>query len=438
MRRRTFLARSIAAGTAIAATTPLSAGLGASERIGVAVVGVRGRGNNLLRTFASTPSVEVRYIADIDAGVLQNRVAETERSTGRRPEALSDFRRTLDSKDVDAVVLGTPDHWHAIPTILACQAGKDVYVEKPDGHNVVESFRMVAAQRKHKRVVQLGTQARSAEHVKEALAHLATGAIGKVRYATAWESAKQGSLGHPKESASPKGVDYDFWLGPAPKRAFHPMRFHGNWRWFFDYGAGDLGNDGVHRIDYARWALETAMKATGDELPAIPKRVSAAGGKLYFDDCQEWPDTLLASYDYGNAVLTYEMRIWTPYKHYGEHEGAAVFGDRGYVVIGNRSWREYSAGGELVKNSSGKSNLDQTRLHVDNFIECMKTREKPSADLETVGHPSSMLCHLGNAAWRAQTTLAVDPHTGGLPGGGEAERYLGRTEYRAPWLLPEV
>lgn len=410
----------------------------ASDRIQVALVGVHGRGNNLLRIFNQLDHVDVRYLCDIDSNVLKQRVSETVKETRHRPQGIADFRRALDDKNIDAVVLGTPDHWHAIPMILACQAGKDVYVEKPDGHNVLESLTMVAAQRKYKRIVQLGTQARSATFMHEAMDYIRKGNLGRVRYATAWENQKQKGFGHPPDEPTPKGVDYDSWLGPAPKRSFNPLRFHGNWRWFFDYGTGDLGNDGVHRLDYARWGLETALEAQGEKLPTWPTAISSHGGKLYFDDAQEWPDTLMATYDYGATLLTYEMRVWTPYFLHGEGEGGAVFGDRGYVILGNHGARAYGPDNEPGRDFSGSRNLDYTGAHVENFLECMRTRKKPNADLETVGHGSSMLCHLGNAAWRVGRTLQADAKTGNFFVDKDAERFLTRPEYRAPWTLPGV
>jgi predicted dehydrogenase len=443
MDRRAFMASTLSAtGLFLSGRLPaIGAGVASSapgERIGVAVAGVRGRGHNLLSAFAALEDVDVRYVCDIDSGVLRERVAALEKDTRHRPQAIADFRRALDDKGVDALVLGTPDHWHAIPTILACQAGKDVYTEKPDGHNILESHTMAAAQRKHGRVVQLGTQTRSAPHMLEAIEWIRAGNLGKVRYATSWESMRQGNLGRPADGEPPAGVDYDFWLGPAPKRPFNRLRFHGNWRWFFDYGSGDLGNDGVHRLDYARWGLETALAAQGERLPALPKSASAQGGKYHFDDAQEWPDTLMATFDYGNSMLSYEMRIWSPYPLHGAHEGAAVYGDRAYVVLNNSSWSAYGEGGKLLFEKRGAGNLDATGHHARNFIDCMRSRKRPAADLETIGHPSSLLCHLGNASWRSGRTLRYDPEKIAFIGDAEAERFISRPEYRKPWELPRI
>jgi hypothetical protein len=213
------------------------------------------------------------------------------------------------------------------------------------------------------------------------------------------------------------------------------MRFHGNFRWFFDLGTGDLGNDGVHRLDMARMALEAAVAGKKEPPLGFPKTVSAVGGKYYFDDMQEWPDTLMATYDYGGRLLTYEMRVWSPYPMEGESEGAAVFGDEGYVIIGNSRWRAFDAKGKLVKEEAGGFNDAD---HAQNFIDCMHSRTRPAADLETVGHPSSPLCHIGNASWRAGRTLKFDAETYTFVDDADANQYLTRPEYRKPWELPKV
>lgn len=438
MQRRSFLASSAAAGAAAAISSIAKArAIGPNDKIAICMTGVRGRGGGVLMTFAGLPEVEVRYVCDLDEQVLQSRIAQVEQKTGKRPIGIKDFRKALEDKTLDALVLGTPDHWHALPTIHACQAGKDVYVEKPDGHNILEGRTMVAAARKYGRVVQLGTQSRSGQHFFAVMDYLKTGALGKVRFAKAWESAKQGSIGRPPDSDPPAGFDYDTWLGPAPQKPFNIRRFHGNWRWFFDYGTGDLGNDGVHRLDYCRWALATAAAAQKETLPDLPRAVSALGGKYYFDDLQEWPDTLMVTYDFApNYLMTYEMRVWNSYPLHEEGEGAAVCGDNGSVVIGNTRWRAFDAKGKLIKEDKG--GYDNDVPHAQNFLDCMRSRKMPHADLETVGHPSSLLCHLGNAAWRAGRTLRFDPATYTFTGDADANQYLTRAEYRKPWVLPKI
>ena len=438
MDRRRFLEGTSSVAGAAAVGTVLSSpvsGRSANDRVTVCVMGVRGRGGSLLTTFTSLPDVDIKYVCDLDENVLNARTAQVEAKRGRKPQAIKDYRTALDDKSVDAIISGCPDHWHALPTIHACQAGKDVYVEKPDGHNVMEGRTMVAAAGKYQRVTQMGTQGRSGLHHRRAIDYIASGKLGKVRFAKAWESSRQGPVGPVPDSEPPSSVDYNNWLGPAPVRPFNRFRFHGNWRWFFDYGTGDLGNDGVHRLDIARWALETAVAAQGETIPSVPRAVSAHGGKYYFDDMQEFPDTLMVTYDYPGYVLTYEMRIWNRYPLHGESEGAAVYGDAGYVVIGNRGWHAYDERGKEVISETG---TDNSIGHARDFVDCMRSREKCRADLETVGHPSSLLCHLGNAAWRAGRTLKFDPETYTIRDDPDANQFLARAEYRKPWVLPSL
>jgi predicted dehydrogenase len=358
----------------------------------------------------------------------------TERTGGRKPQIASDFRRIIDDRSIDALVVGTPDHWHAIPTILACQAGKDVYVEKPISHNVHEGRLMVEAARRYRRVVQVGIQSRSSPHHAEAYRYIRSGALGDVCLVKAWESTQQRNLGFPPDEPVPAGVDYDTWLGPAPERPFNPLRFHGSWRWFFDYGTGDLGNDGVHRLDYALRALNAAREAQGREPVGFPLAVSASGGKYAFNDAQEWPDTLYVTYDYPQATLVYEMRIWSPYPFEGENEGAAVYGTKGYVVIGNRRWRAFGRGGTPTGDGGSSDNSIHEPAHKHNFLECMHSRKNPSCDIEQ-GHVTSVLCHAGNAAWRVGRTLRFDARSQTFGDDEEANRLLRRT-YRAKWSLP--
>ncbi len=278
MHRRTFLQSTAAVGLLMSARA--SGHVSPNDRIVVGVMGVRGRGGSLLNIFASIPEVEIAYVIDVDQRTLDSRVDHLVKNGRHRPRAVVDYRHAIDDDRVDALVVGTPDHWHALPTIHACQASKDVYVEKPDGHSILEGRTMVAAARKYGRVVQLGTQGRSGRSQRACIDYIASGRLGKVRFAKAWESARQQNIGFPPDSSSPPGVDYDRWLGPAPKRPFNPRRFHGSWRWFFDYGTGDLGNDGVHLLDLARWGLETAVVAEGKAtLAAVPSQVSAHGGR---------------------------------------------------------------------------------------------------------------------------------------------------------------
>jgi predicted dehydrogenase len=440
--RRNFLQSSVTSLSAASVTTLLAqapaAKTPASERVRVGCVGGGGRAGALVRTFSGSPQAEVVAIADLDPARLGPAIEAAASIQGKKPRAESDFRKLIDDPTIDAIVVGTPDHWHAIPTIMACQNGKDVYVEKPDAHNIIEGQRMIAAMRKHGRVVQMGSQHRSTERLKSALDYIRTGALGKCLVAKAWESSRQGGIGFPADGDPPAGIDYDFWLGSAPKRPFNPNRFHGRWRWFYDYGTGDLGNDGVHRLDMALAALNAALDAEQAAPAGLPHRISATGGKWYFDDMQEWPDTLQVTYEFAGTpprILTYEMRVWAPYRFHDEAEGSAVYGDKGYIVIGNTGWRAYGARNELLQEGSGDSFEGP---HVEDFLDCIKTRARPTCDLETIGHRASVLCHAGNIAARVGRTLTLDAESEMFQGDEDANALRGRTEWRSPWTLPDV
>jgi predicted dehydrogenase len=409
----------------------------AKEKFVVACVGVRGRAGHLLQGFAALPDVEIAMLCDIDSRQFPAAVKAVTDRGRKAPRLEKDFRRALDDKSIDAVVVGTPDHWHAIPAIMACQAGKHVYVEKPCSHNVREGQAMIAAARKHNRVMQVGIQSRSGRHFGEAMEYIRTGALGKVVFARAWETAQQKAIPKMPDSAAPDGVDYDMWLGPAPKRPFNPMRFHSNWRWFFDYGTGDLGNDGVHRLDYARRGLEAALAGQGRQLPEWPSAVSAAGGKLFFDDAQEFPDTLMATWEYnGAAMLVYEMRVWTPNALEGEEEGAMIYGENGAVLIGNRHWRATGRDGKVLHAGTASDNDQHDPAHKRDFLNAIRDGKKPACDIH-IGHVSSSLTHLGNIAWRVNRKLRFEAASQSFAGDAEANALLGRS-YRAPWTLPKV
>jgi predicted dehydrogenase len=423
--RRRFLTQS-ALGLAAGVTALAPAAVAANDKIGVACIGVRGQGGSLLHNFAAQSDVNLLYICDIDETVRGSRGQEIEKKTRKMPKLVKDYRTVLDDKSVDALVIGTPDHWHALPTIHGCLAGKDVYVEKPDGHNILEGQRMVQAARKNNRMVQLGTQARSSPDLFELVKYVQSGALGKLIYGRAWETDRQREVPRVADGEAPAGVDYDMWLGPAPRRPFNRNRFHGSWRWFFDYGCGDLGNDGVHRLDFCRWVLGANE---------LPQTIAASGGKFFFDDAQEWPDTQMVTYDYPGKILTYEMRIWSKPRLFDATEGAAVYGDGGWVLITNSGWKAYDDKGKVMKEMGGRSAA--LGLHIRNFLDAVRSRKRETLNQEIAqGHASSVLCHAGNIAWRTGKKLKLDPKTETFDD-TEANRFLSR-EYRKGYELPNV
>ena len=262
MDRRSFL-KSATAGAAGPLLLSGQKKASPNEKFVVAAMGLRARGRAVLGLFASIPEVEIAALCDVDANQFPAALEIIAKHQRKAPRTETDFRRVIEDKTIDIPLVTTPDHWHAIPAILACQNGKHVYVEKPISHNLAEGQAMVRAARRYRRVVQVGVQSRSSRHVAEACEHIRTGGIGRVFFARGWESSRQNSVGRPADENPPPGVDYDLWLGPAPLRPFNRNRFHGTWRWFFDYGTGDLGNDGVHRIDYARRGLEAGFAFAG-------------------------------------------------------------------------------------------------------------------------------------------------------------------------------
>ena len=413
MDRRNFLA---AAGAAAVSRKTVSA----AEKVNVAVIGVRGRGRSLTKEFAALPDVNVACLCDPDSRVF-SAAAKVAAESGHKPKQVADLRSVLDDKSIDAVVIATPDHWHAPATILACQSGKDVYVEKPASHNAREGRMMLDAARRHQRVVQVGTQARSRPSSQRAIEYVRSGKIGRVLMAKAWNVQLRENIGHKQDGAAPREVDYDLWTGPAPLLPFNENRFHYQWHWHWGYGTGDIGNDGVHQIDQARWAL-------GVEWPV---EVSGMGRKLFFDDDQQTPDTMNITFNFPGKVLSFEMRIWNPYGMDGQDNAVAVYGTEGMVHFG-REFRAFDPKGKLVAEDT-KETPD---LHARNFIDCVKSRAKPNADIE-VGHISTMYCHLGNIVAKTGRNLRFDPATGEIAGDPEANRLLGR-EYRKHWSAPKA
>lgn len=366
---------------------------GPNERIRVGVIGVRSQGLDLAKTIAAFPTAEVAALCDVDSRILATAAGKVEDVQKRPARMLSDYRRLLDDPTLDAVVIATPDHWHAPMAIEALSAGKDVYLETPVAHSIEQGRELIAVADQQNRVVQCGLQQRSGKHFRTAIDYVQNGQLGTVRLARAWCAHRRKSIGRRADAAPPDGVDYEQWLGPAPERPFNPNRFHQNWRWFWDYGSGELGHWGVHFLDVARWGLDVEL----------PERVTATGGVHYLKDDRETPDTQFVQYSFGEKTIVWEHRQWSMQGLEGRSAACAFYGDNGTLIVDRGGWKVY---GRKDAETCGPSEL--LANHVADFLDCVRTRRQPVADLQTATI-STALCHLGNDAYRATASSAHDP-----------------------------
>jgi predicted dehydrogenase len=420
MNRRYFLASSIMGAAAVKAA-------GSEVRIGM--IGLGGRGTALLTQELpkSGGSVKVTHLCDVDQARLEKaQAAAAKAGFGSGIRGSADLRRVLEDKNVDAVIIATPDHWHAPAAILACAAGKDVYVEKPVSHNLREGRLLVDAARKYNRIVQAGMQSRSRPSTIQAIDVVKSGKLGRVLMAKAWNAQLRDDIGKKAPATVPPGVDYDLWVGPAEMTPYQANRFHYQWHWHWAYGTGDIGNDGAHQIDIARWALEVEL----------PDRVTGVGAKYYFEDDQQTPDTMTLHFDYdGKKGLIWEMRIWHDYGLEGIDNGVAVYGTDGFLHIGrwNRKWgfRLFDKGGKMMQEYQD----GEPDFHMRNFLECVQSRKKPNCEIE-IGHVSNSHCHLGNIVSRTGRNVRFDSTKETILHDSEANSMLRRT-YRQHWATPK-
>lgn len=427
--RRSFLQQSAVLGIGAGLSSALAnRAVAANDKIRMACIGVRGRGFGVMRDFAAHPDCDITHICDVNESVRNERGAQMKEKTGLASKLVTDFRELLDDDSIDAFMVATPDHWHALLTIHGCLAGKDVYVEKPASHNIVEGRVAVEAAHKNNRIVQMGTQIRSAKFMHDAREYVRSGALGKVIYGRAWETDRSGATHLAEDGTPPSGFNYEIWQGPVAQRAYNPTIVGGAWRWLFDYGTGDLGNDGVHRLDYCRMLMD---------IDEMPQAVSCSGGKFFFtDDDQEWPDTMLVNYEYPQHVIQYEMRLWSQPRLFNATEGCCIYGENGWLWVTNTAWRAYDAKGKIVQE--GRTESDEImRAHSRNFLDAMRSRERSSLNQEILsGHVSSSMCHMGNIAWRTGKKLRFDAATETFDD-AEANKLLGR-EHRKGYELPKV
>jgi predicted dehydrogenase len=420
--RRAFLETSAAATLAAGYFVSESAAQetkAAGDKLVVAIMGVNGRGSALAKAFVSQPNCEVAYICDVDQRAIDKAVAQVSAEQQRKPQGVTDFRQALDDKSVDALVCAAPNHWHAPATILGCSAGKHVYVEKPCSHNAREGELAVAAARKNNRVVQMGSQRRTWPTIREAIEKVHAGEIGAVHYARSWYNNRRPSIGVGKPIAQPEWLDWSLWQGPAPEKPLLDNIVHYNWHWKWHWGNGELGNNGVHALDVARWGLGVDF----------PTRVTSGGGKYRHDDDQETPDTHTVSYNFpGNKSISWEGLSWSPYGPGGMMFGVSFHGDNGTLVIDGSGYQIFDPKNKeiLKKDANGGDGV-----HVANFLDCIRTGKRPNADIEEA-HKSTLLCHLGNIAHRVNHVLTTSEKDGHIQGDEAATALWGR-EYRPGW-----
>jgi len=412
---------------------------GANDTIRVACVGVRSRGKDHIDGFQGIPGVQVVALCDIDESVLAEGVKNFAEKGWKEPKTYYDIRELLDNKDIDVISIATPNHWHALATIWACQAGKDVYVEKPVSHNVREGRKMVEAARKYNRIVQTGMQIRSSIAVQAAVDFMKSGQLGEVYMAKGLCYKWRNTIGKTPDEAVPEGVHYDLWIGPAPKRSFSKNRFHYNWHWHWDYGNGDIGNQGVHQLDIARWGLG---------LDTHPVKVSSLGGHFMFDDDQETPNVQHAIFEYPvksgggdkKKLLQFEVRHWMT-NHEGDIGvgpdntiGVIFYGSEGCLVVDSyNSWHTL-----MGKEQIPGANANAGGNHWQNFIDAVRARDYKvlNCDIEE-GHKSAVLNHLAMASYRLGRSLNFNPTAEKFVNDEEANAMLTRN-YRAPFVVPEV
>ena len=391
-----------------------------SERVRHAILGCGGQGRAHARIFHNLPDCDVVAVCDVDVSHLAQAASELDHSAGIRQ--VEHFREVLDDKTIDSVSIATPDHWHTPLALLALEAGKHVYVEKPCCHTIEEGRLLQRAATATGKCVQHGTQSRSGEGIRSAVAFLHEGNLGKVRAAKAINHQMRGAIGRAAVSSPPEGVNYDLWTGPAPAHPFTANRWHYNWHWFWDYGTGDMGNDGIHQVDVARWGLGVGA----------PKSVTASGGQLYYDDDHETPDTQIVVFDFEECQLVYEMRLWTNYPLEGHDNGVVFYGDKGTLEIG-RNGCEVTIIGEEKKRLGGGGDID---ANMRNFVDCVKRNDPKGLNAPIdEGVASVLLCHLGNIGTRLGKKLAMDGDT--IANDAEAKA-LESKAYRDGYGLPTV
>jgi len=422
---------------AAAGTAAMKGAPSINDTVRVACVGIRGQGNSHIREYSAMPNVEIAALCDVDENVLNKRLDEVVRAGKKKPAAFTDVRKLLEDKSIDAISIATPNHWHSLIGIWACQAGKDVYCEKPCSHNIFEGRQLVAAAQKYNRIVQHGTNSRSGVAIREAMDKMREGLIGDVYMARGLCFKWRDTIGHTPEEPVPAGVHYDLWTGPAPLHAFTKNRFHYNWHWNWDYGNGDIGNQGIHEMDVARWGLGVKY----------PTKVSGMGGHFMFDDDQQTPNTMVSTFEFDEGgkkkFLVFEVRHWMSNHEAGIGEerkaknpntvGNLFYGSKGYLAIDG--YGQYKTW--MGKDQQPGPSRSEDGNNWANFIEAVRSRKQSdlNAPIEE-GYRSTVLVHLANISYRLGRTLEFDAENLKCKGDPEATAMFTR-QYRAPFVVPE-
>lgn len=419
--RRSFLKQSATAAAALSAASQALILRGAerpNEKVRIGVMGTNGRGMAHIDGFLQQPNTEIAYVCDVDYRAVEKAVAAAERRQQKKPRGVTDFRLILDDPDVDVLSIAAPNHWHAPATILACAAGKHVYVEKPGSYCPREGELMAQAAQKHKRVVQMGNQRRSWPWVIDAIDRLHRGEIGKVHFARTWYNNQRPSIGRGKTVPAPEWLDYSLWQGPAPERPYKDNLVHYNWHWHWHWGNGELGNNGIHALDVARWGLGVEC----------PRTVTCGGGRYSYQDDQETPDLYITTFDFGDKGASWESHSCHPRGFEGAGFGIHFYGEKGSLIIAGSQCRIYDPKNKLLTEFSGPSG---DGIHFANFLAAVRTGARLNSDISE-GQKSTLLCHLGNIAYRTGRTLHLDPAKKQILNDPEASRFWTR-EYRQGW-----
>ncbi len=409
--------------------------VGSNERIRLSVVGVNSRGYALSQNFAKLEACEVVHICDVDTRAIEKCCSNVEKITGQKPTGFKDFRKSLEIKDIDAVAIATPDHWHAPAALLAMKAGKHVYLEKPCSYAPAEGEMLVQGAAKYKRVIQMGNQRRSWPNVVQGIKELKDGVIGRVYFAKGWYANNRTSIGIGKEAPVPEWLDWDLWQGPAPRMAFRDNYIHYNWHWFWQWGTGEALNNGTHMVDLIRWGL-------GVEYPTI---VNSTGGRYRYQDDWQTPDTQVISMEFNNnSALTWEGRSCNPHRIEGTSVGVIFYGEKGTMVMqGGNDYSIFGLDNKMIKNVKSDVEIDTSNLmnpgekldalHLQNFFDGIKKGEELHSGI-VGGHQSTLLMQLGNISQRVGHSLKIDPLNGHILNDQAAMNYWAR-EYQKGWEM---